>query len=357
MESYTLLHSLDEVFNVLLDTAESHVLIMGEDAVNYYFTPESYLAFIKNARNINPIITIRSEVEYTSTEDMIVKKISLAQKPQDIFDIIGGHPKEAFTTLKSLSTKIQAAVNESLIVSNRISEMHHQITSLKGEKENLQVQLAEAQKSKNYYHRMFEMLRNRVQHKFLKPLHEDTLNFCTSNDYDKVIYIKEISHVPKVYSMIEAIQKIILMLYQTPCRLCVIEPYGASLRSYQYPNLKLDTELTTKDILSADILMLGYHPRIMEGIMHNASGSSFIIVYDRDGSDVEHIHGSNVSTFYVSGSDAEIEAFGLPKRRTISNEEVGALYIDNVPDYNKKTASEKLATYSSMKVVSEIIRG
>ena len=157
--------------------------------------------------------------------------------------------------------------------------------------------------------------------------------------------------------MIEAIQKIILMLYQTPCRLCVIEPYGASLRSYQYPNLKLDTELTTKDILSSDILMLGYHPRIMEGIMHNASGSSFIIVYDRDGSDVEHIHGSNVSTFYVSSSDEEIGAFGLPKRRTISYPEAGGLYIEDVPDYNKKTASEKLATYSSMRVVSEIIRG
>ena len=355
MASYILLHSLDEVFNVLLDTAESHVLIMGEDAVQYYFTPESYLEFIKNVRNINPIITIRSDVNYASAEDMIIKKLSLAQKPQDIFDIVGGHPKEAFTTLKSLSSKIQSSINESLIVSNRISEMHHQIQNLKGEKENLQMQLTEAQKSKNYYHRMFEMLRNRIQHKFLKPLHEDTLNFCTSNDYDKVVYIKEISHVPKMFSMIEALQKIVPMVHETPCRLCVIEPYGASLRSYQYPNLKLDTELTTKDILSSDILMLGYHPRIMDGIMHNATRSSFIIVYDRDGSDIEHIHGSNVSTFYVASTEAEIDAFGLPKRRTISNEGVGALYIDNIPDYDKKTDSERLAIYSDMRVITELL--
>lgn len=357
LESYTLLHTLDEVFNVLLDTTSGHTIIMGKDAVNYYFTPESYLEYVRNAKKINPLVTIKSEVDYASNEDFIIKKMSLAQKPGDIFDIIGAHPKEAFTTLKDLSEKVQQATNESLIISNRISEMHFELQNQQRANEELKGQLAEAHKTKDYYHRMFEMLRHRVQHKFLKPMHEDSLNFCTSNDYDKVIYIKEISHVQKVYSLLEAIQEIILMLYQTPCRLCVIEPYGASLRRYQYPKLKLDTELTTKDIISSDILMIGYHPHVMEGIMHNASGSSFIIVYDRDGSNIEHVQGSNVSTFYISSSEKEIDAFSLPRRRVISYAGTGALSIDEIPDYEKRTPSERLSAYSGMNVVSEIIRG
>lgn len=330
---------------------------MGKDAVNYYFTPESYLEYVRNAKKINPIITIKSEVDYSSNEDFIVRKIALSQKPSDIFDIIGAHPKEAFTTLKGLSEKIQAATNESLIISNRISEMHFELQNQQRTNKELKSQLSEAHKTKDYYHRMFEMLRHRIQHKFLKPMHEDSLNFCTYNEYDKVIYIKEISHVQRVYSLLEALQEIIFMLYQTPCRLCVIEPYGASLRRYQYPNLKLDTELTTKDIISSDILMIGYHPHVMEGIMHNASGSSFIIIYDRDGSNIEHIQGSNVSTFYVSSSEEEIDAFSLPRRRVISYEGTGAMYIENVQNYNSMTMSEKLSAYSGMGIVSDIIRG
>lgn len=356
LSSYTLLHTMDDLFEVLLDTTDGHTIIMGEDAVGYYFTPESYLSFVKNAKRINPIVTIKSTSEITSTEDFICKKLAYAQKPDDIFRIIGGHPREAYTTLKGLAERVQQSVNESLVMSNRISEMQHKVAGLEGEKGNLEAQLTEAQRAKNYYHRMFEMLCNRMQHKFMKPLHEDSLNFCNSNSYDRVIYIKEISHLTRVYSMIEALQQIILMLYQTPCRLCVIEPYGASLRSYQYPKLKLDTDLTTKDILSSDILMVGYHPRIMEGIMHNAGGSSFIIVYDRDGSNIEHIHGSNVTTYYVTNDPEEIDLFGLPRKRTITLPGHDALHIDTIHEYAEKTPSERLTAYSGMKIISDIIR-
>lgn len=343
------------MFNVLLDTSEGHKLIMGEDAVNEYFTPESYLSFIKNAKRINPIISIVSSSNIKSTEDFIITKISMASKPRDIFDIIGGHPREAYITLKGLAEKVQRSVTESLVISNRISEMQHKIVGLEEEKEHLELQLHEAQQAKNYFQRMFEMLRNRMQHKFLKRIEEDSLNFCLSNNYDRVIYIKEISHLPRTYSLIEALQQIILMLYQTPCRICVIEPYGASLRNYQYPKLKPDTELTTKDIISSDILMVGYHPRVMEGIMHNAVGSSFCIVYDRDGSNIEHVQGSNVTTYYTTSNAEEIDMFGLPRRRTISIPSAGGLYIDDISDYEKKTSSERLTAYSGMKVVQEIL--
>ena len=103
--------------------------------------------------------------------------------------------------------------------------------------------------------------------------------------------------------------------------------------------------------------MIGYHPHVMEGIMHNASGSSFIIIYDRDGSNIEHIQGSNVSTFYVSSSEEEIDAFSLPRRRVISYEGTGGLYIDNIPDYEKRTSSERLSIYSGMSIVQELIKG
>lgn len=356
LSGYTLIHSLDDVFKVLLDTKQGHKLIMGEDAVNEYFTPESYLSFIKNAKRINPIITITSSSNIKSTEDFILSKIAMASKPQDVFDIIGGHPREAYIVLKGLAEKVQKAVNDSLIISNRISEMQHKIVGLEEEKEYMNNQLSDALQAKNYFQRMFEMLRNRMQHKFLKPIHEDSLNFCISNSYDRVIYIKEISHLSRTYSLIEALQQIILMLYQTPCRICVIEPYGASLRNYQYPKLKPDTELTTKDIMSADILMVGYHPRIMEGIMHNTVGSSFCIVYDRDGSNIEHIQGSNVTTYYTTSNPEEVEMFGLPKRRTITVPTQGCLSIDDIPNYMSKTSSEKLTAYSGMKIVQEILK-
>ena len=357
LSSYTLLHTMDELFEVLLDNKEGHTIIMGEDAVNYFFTPESYLSFIKNAKRINPIVTIKSASNITSTEDFICTKLAYAQKPEDIFSIIGGHPREAYITLKGLASKVQHSINESLVISNRISEMHHKLAVLEEEKSHLEAQLSEAQRSKNYYHRMFEMLRNRIQHKFLKPLEEDTLNFCTSNSYDRVIYIKEISHLPRTYSLVEALQQIILMLYQTPCRVCVIEPYGASLRGYQYPKLKLDTDLTTKDIMSSDILMVGYHPRIMEGIMHNATGSSFAIVYDRDGSNIEHIQGSNVTTYYVTNNPEEIDLFCLPRKRVITLPGHGALHIDTISDYANKTPSERLTAYSGMRIVTDILKG
>lgn len=355
LSGYVLLHNLDDVFNVVTNTKESNTLIMGSDAVDEFFTPESFTSFLKNVRRINPILIVKSKESEIVPEDFIYEKMSYANNPRDMLTILAAHPRESYTALKRLSGRVQQAKADSLNIASRVSEMQHKVSVLEADKTVLEDKVGELQSSLDYYSNMFSIVKSRLQHKFLSKVEDDSLNFCTTNDYDRVLYFKEISHLPYTFTLLEMLQQITLMLYQTPCRICVIEGYGATLKRFQYPNLVSHRVLTVDDIIKADILMEGYQPTVMDGFMHNASGSSVAIVLDREGSDFLHIQGANVQTYFIVGNWQDVATFNLPKDSVISVPKVGCMCIPAIEGFEDMTASERITAYSNLRIVSQIL--
>jgi len=347
-----LIHTIDEILDIALNTSASNILKFDRDAVAQNFTTTSFNTLIGNIKAINPNLGIETDYKLEVVADDVIRRLNCARDVRDVMFALSAHPKEGLETIKTLTGKILNYSKEAQEISAKLAEVGHTVANLENENDSLQNDLTKVRKSRDYYAALTEIMRNRFEGKFLKPLEESSLNYCNINSFDSIVVFKEISPVKDFDNMLKALLGIAEKVYDMPSRLLVIAPYGNSMLRYRYPALKWFLDLTTEDVLVGNILCAGFQHKIITDILRNGSKISTLYVYDATGSDIQHIIGNNVQTYYICDDINIMEALQINPNLCIG---AGYLKIEEIQDREKLSNSEILGYYSRQNIIQTIL--
>jgi len=354
VRGYYPIKTKEDLDKVMCNNKQNNKVIIRADFAREYFTPSGLAKYIEEAGRINKNINIEiDEGSLVMTDIRFLKKLKSAYDETDFLNLLAGYPKEFKDCITYLLRSEEEKQKELLNASGDVSRLQEIIDELKKEKADLEYRLKIEQDNKYYVQSKLSALIGRINYQYNADISERNLFTVTNNDYDKVIYIKEITRVQYVDSLMYYLKEILKVLYSMPTRLLVIEGYYASGKESLYPDLKCHYKLTDRDVLSGDILMMGMQPKLMTDILHNPSNISLLLVLDRGGFIAPHLKGRNVEYFYTASDSKDIPE-EVPKSRIISYEE-NTLYIPLVEDFDKLDKGERITKYSSMEIVKRII--
>lgn len=353
VEGYYIIKTKEELDKVIVNTKQNNKVIIRRDFAQEYFTPSGLMKFKKNAEYINRNIIIElDEHSDILTEDKFKKKVVKATSIEELISLAVTYPKEFMDTIKSMSADDSARRNELLVASNKVSRLQAIIDEKNMLISDLQSAVNMEQANKINSQMKLDALIKRINYQYNADVDESKMFSVDKNSFDKIIYIKEITRVQFVDSLVYYLKEIFKVLYSMPTRLTVIEGYYADGRTRLYPNLVPHYKLKERDVLSGDILMLGMQPHLMSDILKNPNNVSILIVLDRGGYMSPHIRGMNVEYFYTASDINDIPQ-NIPRSRIISyNEET--LYIPLIEGFEELDDSEKMSKYSSTEIVKRI---
>lgn len=332
------------------DTTE---IIFRENFYNAFFTPSGLADFINNVHELNPNIRITTEFQMGRDLEASVKHLrSLASLPEFIF-ALETQPEETVKLIHTLCDDFLGTYNETLVANNRVSSLHMQNSKLLRERAEQQANYEKLMADKNDTMTKLHQLISRINYSYEKNVDENTMLEVDGCKFDKVLYIKEITRVHYTDTFIYYLQEILRTLYGVPARLLVIEPYYAYERARLYPSLKKHWELKYADVYESDIYMAGFQPMLGRDIMQNSSAYNYLIVLDRDGLAKPHFIHEKVEVLYTCSDLKDIPEGIDPTRIITYNGE--HLSIDYIQDFDKMTAEQKIAAYSSMPMMKAVI--
>lgn len=173
-------------------------------------------------------------------------------------------------------------------------------------------------------------------------------------NFDKVLYIKEVTRVKYTDTLLYYLQNIMNTVHEKHTRYIVIEPFGANSAINLYPNHTPTSRLTHYALRHEDILMIGYQTDIMMSILQNTARHGFLIILDRSHSDHIYVQGDKVRPIYTFSDMEDRETLNIPLSNTLSysNQTKHIPYIEGFKDMS---AQEKLVVYSELAVLKEMI--
>lgn len=354
LNRYTILHTREEVSEVIVNSQVANTIIFRDNFVSKYFTPSGFAEFCNNIKKVNPNIIIKSEENKTPIDwDWVMNKLNLAGTIDELYTLMSYYPKEVFDTIKFLVSNQADYRDKFLEYSSQISELQDRVNSLNDEKEEINQQLTLEQLTKQSVDNRLQLLVSRINYQYGKNYNAEKTFEVSGHSFDKIIYIKEITRVQYVDTLIYNLKEILKILYGMPTRLCVIEGYYADSKTMLYPNLKPHYALTHEDILSGDILMLGMQKKIMGDILKNASNISFLIVLDRAGYSEPHIRGDNIEYLFTASDVKDVPDY-IDKSRIISYDPT-TLNIPYIEGFDELDNSNRMTLYSSFPIMKTIV--
>lgn len=353
VQGYYLIKTKAELDKIVVDNSKSNRVIIRSDFASEYFTPSGLNKYVSEVRRLNSNIIIELEDTEVLTEENFLKKVQSTETLEELMFIVSKYPKEYFDTVKKLADSAIEDRRELLAASSSVSRLQNINDDLRRTVAELEDALKTEQINKNLYASQLDSLVNKINYQYNIPVDKNKIFEIDTNSYEKVLYIKELTRVQYVDSLIYYLKEILNVLFEVPARLVVIESYYGTSKPSLYPDLIPHYSLKEKDVLSGDILMLGLQPKLMKDILHNPRKISTLIVLDRAGYVTPHIKGTNVEVLYTA-SDCNDVPVVVPKSRIISYSE-DTLFIPFVKDFEKKDKNEKMAKYSSMSIVKKII--
>ena len=354
LEGYYFIKTRQELNLVVADTTTRNKVIIRRDFAREFFTPSGLQTYIENARHVNKALLIEvDEKSDVLTEQRFIEKLSRASNDSEMLRLLVKYPKEFTDTVHQLIENQNAMNEELLSASNAVSSLHSIVDRLNNEKEALQDTLETERMGKLQVQTKLDLLVKRINYQYNKGI-DDSQFFTVSDDrYDQVLYFKELSRVQYTDTFIYELKEILRLLYNMPTRVVVIEPYYSTAKIKMYPHLVCHHELTERNVLYDDILMLGMQPKLMGDILKNPSNVSFLIVLDRAGLNDVHIKGENVEYFYIASDPADVPK-SIPSKRVISYGEDN-LFIPFVEGFEELDPDERIAKYSSMGITKGIV--
>lgn len=354
LEGYYFIKTRQELNLVIADTTSNSKVIIRRDFAREFFTPSGLQTYIENARHVNKALIIEVD-EYSDvlTEQRFIEKLSRAKTDDEMLRLLVKYPKEFTDTVHQLIENRNTMNNELLSASNAVSSLHSVVDRVNREKIALQETLNMERLGKLQVQTKLDLLVKRINYQYNKGIDDSQFFTVTDGRYDKIIYFKELSRVQYTDTFIYELKEILRLLYDMPTRVVVIEPYYATSKIRMYPHLICHHELTERNVLYDDILMLGMQPKLMKDILKNPSNVSFLIILDRAGLNDMHIKGENVEYFYIA-SDAMDVPKTVPKHRIISYKEDN-LFIPFIEGFEKLDPDEIIAKYSSMGITKGIV--
>ena len=176
---------------------------------------------------------------------------------------------------------------------------------------------------------------------------------ANSNNYNHILYIKELSRVHYTDTLVYYLQEILKTLYGVPVRTVVIEPYYSYGREAMYPDLAPHWKLKYEDVYGGNIFMAGYQPKLMKDILQNANHVNYLIVLDRAGYRYPHIDCPNTTVVYTASDLTDVPPeIDIDKVISYSDR---SMYIPYIEDFDKLSPEDKIQKYSSMDVTKELI--
>lgn len=354
VEGYKIIHTKRELDAIVVNTREFNKVIIRPDFAHEFFTPTGLTEYIANVKSFNYNVNIVLDFENNSeSRSTMITKISECRNIYELNMLQNAHEKEFMDTLQYLIKRDTDDYNQMLLYSSQVSRLQSIVEGLKAELDEKDKVIEMEAENKLSYQSKFHALVSRINYQYNVTVDKNKLFHVDQNSFDKVLYIKEITRVQYVDSLIYYLKEICRIMFSMPTRILVIESYYANGKIHLYPNLVPHHELTERDVISGDVLMLGMQPNIMQDILKNSSNISLLIILDRSGYSVPHLSGENVEVMYTV-SDIKDLPDNIPLGRVISYSDK-TQYIKYIKDFDKIDASAKISEYSSMQIVKNIM--
>lgn len=354
VDGYKFIHTKSELDRIVVDNLASHKVVIRQDFAHEYFTPTGLVEYIDNVRKINFNIVIELDItDAPLTRNDMIDKIAGCRDMSEIIMLQGAHEKEFMDTLRYLIDRSNTDFRQMLAYSNQVSRLQSIVEGLQSEIREKEYTIETESENKLSYQSKFHALISRINYQYNAGVDKNKIFQVDKNSYDKILYIKEITRVQYVDTLVYYLKEILKTLYAMPTRILVVEGYYAAGKISQYPNFVPHHNLIERDVIKGDILMLGMQPNIMQDILKNSSNISILIVLDRGGYSVPHITGSNVEMLYTV-SDINDAPADIPDGRLISYENT-TQFIKYIKGFDKMDASARISEYSSMSIVKNIV--
>lgn len=335
-------------------TGSFNRVIIRKDFAEINFTPSGLAEYIEQVKAMNPnvIIELEPDVEAYSS-NTFVNVLKGINDIDELIDAAFNKEQEFFGTIRELLDQ-KIDVNDKLTqAANTIALQQTTNDQLRREIEDLQHQLDIERTNKLYLKNALDTIVGRINFQYGAQIDKKRLFYTDRNQYDKVIYIKEMTRVQYVDSLVYYLQQILKIIHTIPVRVLCIESFYATGKVSLYPNMVPHYSLKEKDVINNDILMLGVQPKLLKDILRNPSNISILIVLDRGGYVVPHIVGDNVEYFYTV-SDVKDKPDKVPNARCISYSG-STLNIPLIQGFEDMDPSKKMSMYSSMPIIKKII--
>lgn len=351
------IHNKDELDHHVLNINQVSTIKIDEGFASKFFTPHALKEYMSEVSRMNPFI--KFDVDDIKTvnnvgEFGLVKKMLRATNIRDLDEIILHDPKLSMAVIQNLCKNYSDSINIDLNYNSRISTLQAEVAELHEDLDEKDQQIVDSKGLILDYQNRLHNLISRINYTYGKNILDKNIFHVDTNQYDCVLYFKEITRVQHFDTFIHYLQQILTVMYEMPVRLTVIEPYYADGKVSQYPNLIPHNQVTEHNIINDDILQLGFQPKIMEAIMRNPRKVSFLIIVDRSGYARPFLTGSKIEYFYVASDKKDIPE-NVPLSRVISYDK-DTLFIQYDRDFDSWDSSSKMQFYSSMNTMKVILK-
>lgn len=344
--------NLRELYEALIDKDTTEIELRS-DFINTNFTYSALCDFVEQSSVIAPTVRIWSSGVLYDNMYEAVKELSSFRTADEFVYAITHSPSKIMSTIRTLCKSYVQAHDEAAVANNKIATMLVQIDDLKRQLNEEKADHKNLQSIYNDTSAKLHALISRVNFKYEKTVKEDEMFLLHENQYNHVLYIKEITRVHYTDTMLYYLEEILKTLYNVPVRSVVIEPYYSYGCEERYPDHTPHWNLTYKDVYSEDIVMAGFQPKLMRDILQDSSHVNYLIILDRGGYRVPHVSFGNVSTLYTV-SDLKDVPRGVSLQNVISysSETMNIPYIEG---FEELSPEERIKIYSSMDVVKKMI--
>lgn len=344
---------LRELYIALTQRDTTEIIIRKEFA-DKFFTYSALCDFVESASALAPNVIIDVEGEVTDNLSKAVADLAPYTDVDSLIYALETKPSYILQTIHTLRKHFVESHDEHSIANNKMASLLVQITNLERELKECEYKRERLEKENHDLSSKLNVLVARTNFRYEKTINPDKLFIADQNNYNHILYIKEISRVHYVDTFVYYLQEILRTMYGIPMRSVVIEPYYAYDRVYMYDGYKPHWDLAYTDVYSGNIYMAGYQPKVMDAILKNANRVNYMIVLDRGGYIAPHITGKNVTTIYTA-SDIKDVPREIQDNEVITYEEF-TLNIPHIPEFNEISPEDKVQKYSSMPTMKHIIQ-
>lgn len=354
IKGYDFIATLDQLYEVISHTEEINEIKIMRDFRDAFLPGETLNEFVQNTDAFNHNVNIiLDDVELTE-RSRHEKSIALCETPQELLTYLTCNP-EACYTVKGLLADKETYLDKLMEQSSSVNTYLSSINLLKEENEHLKQNLKEEQWNSAQFKSSLDKLMNNIANQYSIKLKQSSLFRTGKTNFKNTLYIKEVTRVPHVDTLIYMLMELLRLEKQLPVRLVVIEGDFALGKVAQYPTLTPSYSMSVNSILHDNILMLGFQRTLFESILENPANQDSIIILDRSGYREPYLVNKNVEYLFTVSDPADIENSDIPKERVISRQEYG-LQIPEIDDYEYLSNSERLSVYSSMPIIKTLIR-
>jgi hypothetical protein len=343
--------TLTEIYLSILSQDTKELYISSEFG-DKFFSPGSLATFVSDIKKLRPDISVTAEKDVSNHIYKQSEVLAEMYSAEELTYLLQSNPDGFISTLHEICQSYISKCDESLTASNLLDTARLKSDKLNKDIDILRKSVKDEQASRLEISSKLDILVSRLNSSFDKHINVSTILELNAHSFSGILYIKEITRIRYIDTLIYYLQEILRITYTVPARLVVIAPYYAYWQSEIYPNLKPHWELTYLDVCCSDIFMAGFQSNLMQDILRNAASNEYLIVLDRCGLRNPHIIAPKVEYVYTFSDISDISNIDCKHKISYSKE---TMYIPHIPDFNSLNMSEKLSAYSSMQIVKNLI--